>query len=527
MRKRTIITGAVAIGAATALGIAGTVVAQAQETGGEALGEAIDRILTDGRLTDSQVGVVVADAATGEVLYDRNGNQRALPASSQKLTTVAAALETLGGDFAFTTEAVGTEPPVDGVIDGDLYLRGSGDPTMRAQEYDKIAADLVDAGVTTVDGDLIADDTAFDDERHGTEWAWGDLQYAYAAEISALTVTSGDDLLAGSVRVFVDPGNAEGDAAEIETVPATDYVTIVNDATTTAPGTGTSVAIDRDEHANEIRVTGTIAADSGGTYGTRAVIDPAGLAASVFQAALADHGITLTGETRTGETTPQDGQTLATHDSKPLSELAEDLMKPSNNLLAESLFKALGYQATGEGTFDSGKAAVYKAIEQYGVDTGPIRQVDGSGLSRFDELTPNMITDLLIGAKDADWFEDYYDSLPIACGDDGSTLVGRMCGTPAADNVRAKTGSLTSVSALSGYVTDADGRELVFSIMFNDHLAGSVKDIEDKIAAAIAGHSESATESAITTFSNLEDIEQPASDLPGDLECTWVEPAVC
>ena len=525
MRKRTLITGAVAVTAATALGITGTVVAQAQETGSEALGDAIDAILTDGRLTDSQVGVVVADANTGEVLYDRNGNQRALPASNQKVTTVAAALESLGEDFAFSTEAIGTDRPVDGVVAGDLYLRGSGDPTMRAQEYDALAADLAEAGVSQIDGDLVADDTAFDTERHGPEWAWGDLQYAYAAEISALTVASGDDLLAGSVRVFVEPGAGEGQPAQIEMAPANDYVTIVNDATTSASGSGTSISIDRDEHSNEIRVSGTIAADSSGTFGTRAVIDPAGLAVDVFEDALADHGITVTGEIRTGEETPQGGEVLATHESAPLSELVVTLMKPSNNLLAEALFKGLGYEATGEGTFDSGKAAVYKAIEQYGVDTGPIRQVDGSGLSRFDELTPNMITDLLIGAKDADWFDTYYESFPIACGD--GTLVSRMCGTPAADNVHAKTGTMTSVSALSGYATDADGRELVFSIMLNDHLSGNVKDIEDKIAAAIAGHSESSTESEITTFSNLEDVEESSKDFPADMECSWVEPSVC
>jgi D-alanyl-D-alanine carboxypeptidase/D-alanyl-D-alanine-endopeptidase (penicillin-binding protein 4) len=522
VRKRTLISGAVAITAAGAITIAGTVVAQAQETGSAALAEAIDAILTDPKLTDSQIGVLVRDAATGEVLYDHNGNQRGLPGSNQKLTTVAGALETLGEDFRFTTDVLG-DRPVDGVVDGDLYLRGEGDPTMLAADYQKLAADLAGRGISTVDGDLVADDTAFDAARHGDEWAWGDLQYLAASEISALTVGSGDDHAAGTVRVFVKPGAASGDAAKIEMVPANDYVTIVNEATT---GSSTDVEINRDEHANTIRVTGTVAAGSSGTFGTRSVIDPTRLVAEIFADALEDNGIDLTGDIRTGEATPQGGgETLATHQSITLADLSDDLLKPSNNSYAEALFKAVGYANTGEGTFESGRNGVYDAIEEYGVDTDPIRQADGSGMSRFDQVTPQAITDLLIGVQDASWYDTWYNALPVACKD--GTLASRLCGTPAAGNVHAKSGTLTSVSALSGYATDADGRELVFSIVINDHLADSVKGIEDQIAAAIAGHSESSTESEITTFGNIEEAEQSAEEIPGDWECSWYEPAVC
>lgn len=530
VRKRTLITGAVAVTAATALGVTGTVVAQAQETGDEALADAIDEILSDPRLTDSQIGVVIADADTGEVLYDHGGDRRAVPASNAKLATAAAALELLGEDYTFTTEAVGPALPEDGVLAGDLHLRGTGDPTMLAEDYDALAAELAAAGVSRIEGDLVADDTAFDDTRLGTEWGWSDLQYLYASEVSALTVASGDDYNAGTVRVFVDPGADEGEAAEITMVPANDYVTIANDATTAPAGGETSISIDRDLHANEIRVSGTIAADHGGTYGTRAVIDPAGLAASVFALALADHGIALDGEVRTGEAAPEDGEVLAGHHSMPLSEMMVHFLKPSNSSHAEALFKALGHETSGEGTFAAGKAAVYQGIEKYGVDTGPIRQVDGSGLSRHNLLTPSMIIDLLVGAKDAPWFDTWYAALPVACEPDplvGGTLASRMCGTPAAGNVHGKTGSMTSVSALSGYVTDADGRELVFSVLVNDYLYSTVKDIEDQIAAVAAGHGAEATEAEITTFAEVDRIEEPEEDANADLECSWVEPAVC
>jgi D-alanyl-D-alanine carboxypeptidase/D-alanyl-D-alanine-endopeptidase (penicillin-binding protein 4) len=522
VKKRTLISGAVAITAAGAITIATTAMAQAQETGNEALAAAIDAILQDARLTDSQSSIIVKDAATGEVVYDHHGNQRALPGSNQKLSTVAGALEVLGEDFTFTTEVLG-DRPVDGVVAGDLYLRSDGDPSLLQADLQALAADLADLGVSTVDGDLVADDTAFDAARHGDEWAWGDLQYANGAEISALTMGSGTDHLPGTVRVFVKPGATAGSPAVITTVPETDYVTIESTATT---GTATNVAINRDEHSNTIRVTGTVAKGSTGTFGTRSVIDPAGLVADVFADALAAEGITLDGGVRLHEKAPQGGEVLGTHASAPLADLSKDLLTPSNNLYAEAFFKAAGYAQTGLGTFASGKAAVYGAIDDYGVNTGPIRQVDGSGLSRWDELTPDMLTDLLIGAQNAPWSASYEAALPTACVD--GTLASRMCGTAAAGNVVAKSGSLTSVSTLSGYVTDADGRELVFSIMFNDYLTSSVKGIEDQIAVALASYDADATESEIAAFAaEAEEIAEPAAELPADWECSWYEPSTC
>jgi D-alanyl-D-alanine carboxypeptidase/D-alanyl-D-alanine-endopeptidase (penicillin-binding protein 4) len=522
MKKRTLISGAVAVTAAASITLAGTVVAQAEETGNEALAAAIDAILQSPKVTDSQASIIVKDASTGEVVYDHHGNQRAIPASNNKLPTVAGALDVLGEDFTFATDLVGEEP-VDGTVEGDLYLRGTGDPSMLEADYRALAADLAAAGVTTVEGDLVADDTAFDTVRHGTEWAWSDLQYSVAAEIGALTIGSGDDHLSGTVRVFVTPGAAEGDPAVVETVPATDYVTIESTATT---GTATDVAIDRDEHGNTIRVSGTVEAGSTGTFGTRAVIDPAGLVADVFADALEAEGIDLNGDVRLHESAPEGAATLASHASASLADLTVDLMKPSNNLYAEAFFKAAGHAATGLGSAESGKAAVYAAIEDYGVDTDPIRQSDGSGMSRWDLLTPDMLTDLLIGAQDAPWFDTYRDSLPVACTD--GTLASRMCGSEAEGNVRAKTGSLTSVSALSGYVTDADGRELVFSILFNDFLTSNIKGVEDQIATAIAAHGADATESQIATFAEeAERAAEPAEDLPAEWECSWYEPSIC
>ncbi|MEU5872396.1 D-alanyl-D-alanine carboxypeptidase/D-alanyl-D-alanine-endopeptidase [Glycomyces sp. NPDC047369] len=520
MKPRTLISGAVAVTAAGALAIAATATAQAQETGDEALAAAIDAILADPALVDSQSGVVVKDAETGEILYDHAGNHRGLPGSNQKLTTVAGALDVLGEDFTYTTELLG-DRPVDGVVSGDLYLRGSGDPSMLQEDYQDLAAQLAALGVSRIDGDLVADDTAFDAVRHADEVAWGDLQYAPGAEVSALTIGSGPDHWAGTVRLHPVGGAEAGDPVAITTVPETDYLTVVNEAVT---GTETDLDVVRDPNANTVRVTGTVKAGETPDYYSRAVIGVTGLVADVFADALADNGIELTGGVRLGEETPQGaGESLAAHESAPLSQLAFDTLKTSNNLYADTLFKTVGLHAEGEGSFGAAQDGVFAAIAGYGVDTATIRQADGSGMSRFDQVTPDAVTDLLIGVRDAPWFDLYHGGLPVACED--GTLASRMCGTEAAGNVRAKTGTQTSVSALSGYATDADGRELVFSIVFNDHLADSVKSFEDRIAAAIAGHGADTTEAEITALADA--AADDTAGTAGAWECSWYEPGTC
>ncbi|MGH8881144.1 MAG: D-alanyl-D-alanine carboxypeptidase/D-alanyl-D-alanine endopeptidase, partial [Stackebrandtia sp.] len=175
MKKRTLVFAVTAVIAASTAATATAVWADESDP---ALGEAIDKIIdeADG-LKASQVGVVVADAESGDVLYDHNGLMRAVPASNTKLLTSTAAMDILGPDYTFGTDVAAESEPSDGTIAGDLYLRGTGDPTMLAEDYDDLAEQLADAGVTTVDGDLVADDTAYDANRYGPDWEWDDLPY--------------------------------------------------------------------------------------------------------------------------------------------------------------------------------------------------------------------------------------------------------------------------------------------------------------------------------------------------------------
>jgi D-alanyl-D-alanine carboxypeptidase/D-alanyl-D-alanine-endopeptidase (penicillin-binding protein 4) len=475
----------------------------------------INQILGDDRLAIARAGVVVKSASSGEELYGQDSGKVFTPASNTKLVSSAAAVETLGLDFRFSTQVLTTGRKVGSVLAGDLYLKGTGDPTMLAADYDALAAKVAAAGVKTVTGRLVADDTHFDSVRLGTDWAWDDEPYYYAAQISALTASPDTDYDPGTVIVSVAPGDAAGKPAKVSTTPETDYLKIVNKAVT---GARTDVVVERQHSTNTVMITGTVA----GEYDEWVTVDdPTAYVASLLRASLTKHGVRVLGQTGRAAT-PASAKSIASRESMPLSELLVPFMKLSNNMHAEILTKSIGRKVSGQGTWSAGLAAITDFARANGASTTRLR--DGSGLSRMDNLTPSGLTSLLISLRDKPWFATWYASLPIAGEADrmvGGTLRSRMRGTPAAGNVRAKTGSLTGVTALSGYVTSADGEPLVFSVMLNQYLSDSPKDIEDKIAIRLAQFSRTATADVPTVRL------RKATGAQGDLECSWLKPATC
>ncbi|MFD5321625.1 D-alanyl-D-alanine carboxypeptidase/D-alanyl-D-alanine-endopeptidase [Streptomyces sp. NPDC127098] len=480
--------------------------------------EALDRALADARLDGARASVVVRDAATGDTLYERGGDDRLMPASNTKLLTSAAAMEILGPDFRYRTEAVGAGRVHGGELRGDLYLRGSGDPTMLAEDYDALAAGIAARGITRIRGDLVADDTRFDSVRLGRAWSWDGEGDYYSAGVSALTVAPDTDYDAGTVYVSAAPGAAVGDPPRVTLTPAGDHVPVDNRAITVAAGEPDTLSVGRPHGSDAVVVSGRIPLGAQPTTAWVAVADPTAHAAAVFADALAAHGVRVTGDTILGRTTPGDAAPLAAHESMPLSELLVPFLKLSNNMHAEVLVKTLGVATAGRGTWSAGLAAVQRYAAELGLDTGDYRQVDGSGLSRMNVIPAAELATLLTEVRAEPWFGPWYEALPVACAADrmvGGTLRSRMCGTAAAGNVRAKTGSLTGATGLSGYVTTADGRELVFSILLNGYLSASPKDIEDTVVTALAT---SGGPAATTTAPVAEG---------ADLECSWLKPARC
>ncbi|GAA3114840.1 D-alanyl-D-alanine carboxypeptidase/D-alanyl-D-alanine endopeptidase [Streptosporangium carneum] len=477
--------------------------------------EDLDRILSDARLTPARAGVAVRSAATGEQLYALDPGKILTPASNAKLVTSAAAVDTLGLDFRFTTDVLSTGDRKGSTLTGNLYLRGTGDPTMLAADYDALAARVADAGIRVVRGGLVADDTWFDAVRLGTDWTWDDEPYYYAGQISALTASPDTDYDAGSVIVSLAPGDAEGRPAKVSTTPETGHLRIVNQATT---GSRTEVSVRRPHGSDTVLVTGTVA----GPHNTLVTVDdPTGHALSLFGRALARHGVRVRRQPLR-QATPGDAAVVASHRSMPLSELLVPFLKLSNNMHAEILTKSIGRKVSGAGTWEAGLAAVASFARANGMPT--LRLRDGSGLSRADGLTPDGVTSLLVALRSKPWFTTWYDALPIAGVQDrlvGGTLRSRMAGTPAAGNLHGKTGSMTGVTALSGYVTSADRELLVFSVMLNQFLSGSPKDIEDKIAVRLAQFSRTAP-------ADVADVRlRQSTPRSSDLECSWLKPVQC
>lgn len=461
----------------------------------------IDKILTDSRLNGATVGVTVRNAKTGAVMYTHNADQRVVPASNNKLETAAAAFGILGTGYRFRTD-VSTRG-------GKLYLRGTGDPTLDAAAYDRLAAAVAAKGIKKVKGDLVADDSWFEGPRLGPDWDPTDFPYYYAAEISALTVTPEAELDVGTVDVVVTP-TTPGQPPRVSLTPDTGVVTIDNRATTGASGSASTVSVDRTVGTNTIVVSGSIPA--GATFDDLATVpDPALYAADVFRRALKAHGVKVAGDIRHG-TTPRSAKVVTARKSVPLARIATPYLKLSNNMIAEILVKAIGKKVTGHGSWTAGLPVIAKYLRTLGVDTSQVKQTDGSGLGHTNYTTATQISNVLKAAQRKSWFPVFYDALPIAGQPDrmvGGTLRSRMAGTPAAGNVHAKTGTLTGVSALSGYVKDPKGQRLIFSIVFNGYKGGAPTDLQDKIAIRLAGGASTAAVMSTQRRSTQ------------NLECSW------
>jgi serine-type D-Ala-D-Ala carboxypeptidase/endopeptidase (penicillin-binding protein 4) len=365
--------------------------------------------------------------------------------------------------------------------------------------------------VKSVQGDLIADDTWFDAVRVPSHWDPTDLQFSYAAQTSALTIAPNDDFDAGSVNVSVAPG-AEGEPVKVALAPATHVVKIDNRAVTGKAGSPSTLSVNRDNGTNTIVVSGSYPV-GGSTYTTlRTVENPSLYAADVFRTALKAHGVQVKGTTERGRT-PKGSATLAIRASMPLSKLMVPFLKLSNNMIAEILVKAIGREKKHSGSWTAGLPVVKQYARAQGVPAARLKNADGSGLSRENRTTAQDISTMLGKARSARWFAGWYAALPIAGDPDrlvGGTLTSRMRNTPAAGNVHAKTGTLTGATALSGYVTDASGRPLVFSVVLNGYQGGAPKDIEDKIAVRLAGGDPAVTRTLRT------------SQAGPQLECSWI-----
>jgi len=419
-------------------------------------------------------------SARRTVLFERDPDKLFLPASNLKLLVSAAALDRLGAEFRYATPALAVAPiGPDGTLTGDLFLRGAGDPSLDYEGLRAVVQTLKESGLKRVAGGVVGDETLFPDNGPGLGWEWDDLPWYYAPEISALS------LRRNRVDVRVRPGQDAGQPAQVEVSPPNGYVQIDNRALTVAQGKTATIRYERALGGSVIEVTGEIPMGGQEISQGCSVPQPALYTATVLTDLLRENGVAVRDAPRTG-TSPKDARTLAILESPPLRDLIRWLNKYSDNLSAELLLRTLGLQHRGQGTVAAGRQAVATFLEKYGLDTARLNVADGSGLSRHNLVSPHLLVDVLRVMAHHPQADVFYRSLPIA-GVDG-TLRGRMKGTPAAGNVRAKTGTLSHVSALSGYVTTPEGHVLAVSVLVNQFVgsASSVQAFQDRVFAILA-----------------------------------------
>ncbi|MBM7661946.1 D-alanyl-D-alanine carboxypeptidase/D-alanyl-D-alanine-endopeptidase (penicillin-binding protein 4) [Bacillus mesophilus] len=449
----------------------------------------IEQLLeTESAFTGAIAGISVRSSSTGELIYHHNGDIRLRPASNLKLVTAAVALSTLGEQHQFNTELATNGNVNSGVLDGNLYVVGKGDPTLLISDLEKMIKELKNQGITKIQGDLIGDDSWFDDVRLSKDLPWSDETTYYGAQISALTLSPDEDYDSGTVIVEIKPSEKIGEPPTVNILPKNTYLTIENKAKTTKSDQPKNLEIFRKHGENTIVITGEIPQNGVRLKKWISVWEPTLLVTHMVKEVLNKNGITLTGNVKAGKT-PEQVTVLTTHSSMVLSQLLIPFLKLSNNGHGEVLVKEMGRVVKDEGSWEKGLEVVEQQLARWELNPSAMVLRDGSGISHVNLISANELSKLLYHVQDEEWYDSFLNALPIASSSDrllAGTLIHRLDNISDKALVRAKTGTLTTVSSLSGYIHTENGDSVVFSILLNNLIdEDEGKKLEDKIVEVL------------------------------------------
>jgi serine-type D-Ala-D-Ala carboxypeptidase/endopeptidase (penicillin-binding protein 4) len=431
-------------------------------------------------------GVKIISLDSGKTLFETNANKLLKPASNAKVFTGAMALDVLGPEYRIRTSLLAKNAPEAGVLNGDLVVYGRGDPSFAARfrenNYTNLLGPVVNAirkaGIKRIDGDLVGDETFFTGPAYGANWTWDDLQYYYGAEVSALTYQD------NVIDLFIRPAGV-GAPCEISLKPQSSYLEFVNRTRTTATNIRPSITISRPLNERRAYVTGTLPVNHGGWADAVTVPKAALWFVTALRETLERDGINVTGKLRT-RSWPEDAKTavsdykeLAFVDSAPVREIVGRMLKPSQNLYAQLLLLQAGAQSKSVATEteNAGLAELRSFLRRAGIDPNEVLLDEGSGLSRSALVTPNALVSLHRFMATHPHAEIYREALP-APGE--GTLRTRFKDLAGAD-LRAKTGTLRYVNALSGYIDSKADERLAFAIMLNAYDNDSSTSLRDEL----------------------------------------------
>ncbi len=448
----------------------------------------IDKIVDDEFFNRSQIAIEIYDLTDGISLYKHNNKLLLHPASTMKLLTTAAALFYLGIDYQFTTELYHTGVIESATLYGDLFIVGGLDPDFTIDDIDSLVSIINSLGIKYITKNLYADTSVKDSIYWGRGWMWDDNPDPGAPYLSALNIND------NAIEVFVD-GTEVDSAALITLDPNTAYVTIENNCKTVASPEPNDLEITRDwqNDKNTIIVNGKVRQgeiiDSSEHSEKLNLLEPDKYFLTLFKEHLEENGVEVKGDIKI-ENLPDNSVYLSSI-RRSIDTVLTNINKESDNLSAEMLLYALALNDSGAPAIaENGIEAINNLVDTIGLDHEDYSFADGSGVSRYSLVSAKLLTEVLkyFYSVNNNLFNIYYNSLPVA-GVDG-TLKKRMIGTRAENNVHAKTGTLSGVSNLSGYVTALNGNLLAFSILIQNFLdeTKEARAIQDKICELLANY---------------------------------------
>ncbi len=450
-----------------------------------ALQNGIERIILDAD-PEVHIGIEIVSLKNGQRLYQKSPHHLFVPASCIKLITGAAALHLLGVDYRFTTKLWTDGTIEDTTLKGNLYLQGSGDPDLAVRDLEELVFQLKLQNITTIEGDLFADNTLFDAIAQGPGWMWDDTGYDWSAPMQALTLNR------SCIDIWVKPAEKVNTRPRVYQYPKSDFVRVENRAVTTKEENDLIAKRRAMSIDNIIDIGGKMPLNGETRHLAIPVEEPHLYTIHVLRNILLKAKVGFEGKVASRQT-PKDAVVLASHTSRPLSQIVEEMMKTSDNLIGDALFKKMGENRFGApGTWQKGSQAVREFLAQtVGLNVEKMVIVDGSGLSRYNLVSAHHFLEFLSWMhKQFSCSSEFISSLPIS-GTDGS-LVRRMKSGELKGKVRAKTGAMTGISSLSGYLSTKDGELLAFSILQNG-FTGKVSEyktkIEDEICAFLVNFS--------------------------------------
>jgi serine-type D-Ala-D-Ala carboxypeptidase/endopeptidase (penicillin-binding protein 4) len=455
-----------------------TLVLSAAEPAAAGIGAQLDKVFNDPSFYRAFWGIKIVSLDTGELIYEKNPHKLFIPASNMKILTAAAAMQVYGQDYEFNTPVKTDGQVSGGVLKGNLLVEGSGDPSLGARfngsnpsnalsgdpwsVFNGWAERLNQLGIKKIDGDIVGDDSFFEQVNFGKGWSWDDMPHGYSAGFGALQFNE------TSAYIEITPGKDPGSLAAAHLIPQLKSMNISSSLQTVPPECETDIVISRE--GRRFSLSGQVAAGTGRFYRTVALPSPTAYFLDILKESLEKKGISVTGRSVDSDEIPNFSssgyKTLFTHTSPPLSDILTVLLEVSQNQYAESLFRLLDKKEQGKAS-EGAAETMDGLLRSMGIPSDAYEISDGSGLARSNLLSPDAIVRVLQYMYRHSEGRQFMKMLPQS-GVKG-TIKGRMIGTRASEKVLAKTGTLSWVRALSGYVETEAGEMLAFSMLVNNY----------------------------------------------------------